>query len=276
MALLLAIYQKMRLIREKNQATLDLTKYTSKVNRVEKNIARVQKMYTSRMAQLDSQAKMMMSRAKTTFQQNLGLNMNMGSPYLNPYQAGGSNAYVNQQIQRYMNSGIPYTLNDEGKFDQITDQEALKNGKDFYQIDPDYRDTLVELYMRGQLNSGKAIEDDDENLDFNGTTIPKAQIAAFNMIANKANQDYYMANNMLTQSTSNYEQNVSIWLEAAKAQLEEEQDAALEPLNYQQTMWELEKELAEQRLTRIKEELESYKKLCDEEARDQAPKFGLG
>ena len=42
MALLLAMYQKMRLTREKNQAQFDLTKFSSKYSRVQKNIERQQ------------------------------------------------------------------------------------------------------------------------------------------------------------------------------------------------------------------------------------------
>ena len=76
MALLLAMYQKMKLIREKNQATLDLTKYSSKLDRVTKNIERVQKRYTSLFAQLESQAKMMQSNATIMLQNMAGLGMN--------------------------------------------------------------------------------------------------------------------------------------------------------------------------------------------------------
>ena len=50
MAILLAMYQKMRLTREKNQATFDLTKYSSKLSRVQKNIKRQQELFTSKLA----------------------------------------------------------------------------------------------------------------------------------------------------------------------------------------------------------------------------------
>ena len=73
-----------------------------------------------------------------------------------------------------------------------------------------------------------------------------------------------------------YGNNVSIWLEAQKAQLEAEQDAVLEPLNYEETMMELEKTQAETRLQRINAQIQSYDQLVSQEAQNSAPKFGLG
>ena len=81
---------------------------------------------------------------------------------------------------------------------------------------------------------------------------------------------------MCQQLCTDYDTNISIWLEAAKAELEAQQDAALDPLNYEQTMLELDKELKDQRLTRINSELERYNELCKQEAQNSAPSFGLG
>ena len=103
MALLLAMYQKMRLIREKNQATLDLTKFSSKYNRVSKNIERVQKRYTSLFAQLDSQAKQMQSYAKVMFQNQFGLGTNNFN-----YNYTGMNSFVNGLMQKWLTEGFDY------------------------------------------------------------------------------------------------------------------------------------------------------------------------
>ena len=73
-----------------------------------------------------------------------------------------------------------------------------------------------------------------------------------------------------------YESNVSIWLDAQKAALEAEQDAMLEPLNYEETMLELEKEQKDTRLQRINEEIETYKQLVSQEVKNTTPTFGLG
>ena len=273
MAMLLAMYQKMRLIREKNQATLDLTRFTSKYNRVSKNIERVQKMYTSKIASLESQAKMMMTQAKSIFQMQSGLSMQAGSAYLNPYQMGGGNAFITQRMQQYLSNGIPVKYVD-GKI-QSTD------GNNLTKFDSKTQQQLLYLYQSGKLNSLTTKDDKAGELfykDANGkdASIKEKDYVLFQQILNASNNDYYTATNYLNQANSNYETNVSIWLEAAKAQLEAEQDAAVEPLAYQQTMWELEKEQTETRLEVIKADLEKYDRLCSEETKGHAPRFGLG
>ena len=102
MALLLAMYQKMRLIREKNQLVLDQTKVSSKLSRVQKNIERVQKRYTSLFANLDSQAKMMQSQAKVGIQSMFGLGM--GS--VDPYNYGGLSGFVVNGMSQILAKGI--------------------------------------------------------------------------------------------------------------------------------------------------------------------------
>ena len=105
MALLLAMYQKMRLIREKNQVSLDLTKYSSKLDRVQKNIEKVNKRYTSLFAQLDQQAKRMESDAKVALQNMVGL----GANCVNPNNLMGMNGFVWNIVGGMMTAGgYPY------------------------------------------------------------------------------------------------------------------------------------------------------------------------
>jgi hypothetical protein len=271
MAMLLAMYQKMRLIREKNQATLDLTKFSSKYDRVSKNIEKVQKMYTSKIASLESQAKMMMSSAKSIFQQGAGLMMD--SNYLNPTGYGAMNGFIVSRMQELVNGGQFGYKEDEGKLAfGLTSQDGYSS----YNFQTPYT-TLYEIYTRGMLNSGKANPDNEGYITIEGYgDISQQDIAAFQALLGGVQGEFTQRTMAVNQMNSNYETNVSIWLEAAKAQLEAQQDEAVEPLTYQQTMWELEKEQAEQRLERIKAELEYYTRLCSEEAKEQAPKFGLG
>lgn len=283
MALMLAMYQKMRLIREKNQATLDVTKYSSKVNRVAKNIERVQKMFTSRKAKLDAQAKMMTSRAKTIFQQMSGLTVNNPAYLTNygGYMNGGynssNNAYVIGQLNQFLNKGVPVQWDAESNsYKPTTDGSTTPFGDINKQ-------QLLQLYQSGVLsrftldeatNKYKYSYKDNNNTE-QTIEYSKQDFELFGMCTSVAQQNYMMANMQLNQASTDYEQNVSIWLEAATTQLEEEQDAALEPLNYEQTMLELEKEQAEMKLKRIEAELQSYTQLCDKEAQNMAPKFGL-
>ncbi|MCQ2743657.1 MAG: hypothetical protein MJ230_02525 [bacterium] len=235
-----------------------MTKFSSKYDRVSKNIERVNKRYTGLFAQLESQAKQMQSNAKIMFQNRFG--MGMGSVDL--YNYTGMNGFVAGMMQQALESGIPYQ--DKNGNESTTTIDSSK-----------FKDMMAEYMQYGrfipkELNDGKYSTTEYEK----GWT--QEEVNAFMKAMNGAKlqqQQAQMACNNMSQA---YENNVSIWLEAAKAQLEAEQDAALEPLNYEQTMWELEKEQTEQRLARIKADLESYTQLCSEEAKEQAPKFGLG
>ena len=89
---------------------------------------------------------------------------------------------------------------------------------------------------------GNAIFEDTDN------KIPKYQggftadeIKAFNIAMQQAKMVQQQAQFNAQQMCTQYESNVSIWLDAQKSALEAEQDMMLEPLNYEETMLELEK-----------------------------------
>ena len=261
MALLLAMYQKMRLIREKNQATLDLTKYSSKLDRVTKNIERVQKRYTSLFAQLESQAKMMQSNATMMFQNMAGLGMN--SVNLNNYS--GINGFVTGIMgQALVTQGITFNKG--------------KDNEQFIQLSEDDFNAMMNEYMSngGQFLRAKDPEDETKYLkdQYENGWSPE-QVQAFTQAMRMGQMQQQQAQMWVQNANQQYGNNVSIWLEAAKAQLEAEQDAALEPLNYQETMWELEKTQADNKLKRINAQLESYDQLVSSESEKTAPTFGL-
>ena len=90
MVTLLAMFQKMKLIRQINQETLRLTQISGKIDRVAKNIKRNQEKYQSLFAQLDSQAKLMKSNAAMIFQRDSGL----GVGSVNPNNYYGNNQFI--------------------------------------------------------------------------------------------------------------------------------------------------------------------------------------
>lgn len=67
----------------------------------------------------------------------------------------------------------------------------------------------------------------------------------------------------------------SIHEEAIKAEKEAENELKLEPINYEPTILDLEKEQIDARLKILREEKEAYDKLCSEEAKKSAPTFGF-
>ena len=66
-----------------------------------------------------------------------------------------------------------------------------------------------------------------------------------------------------------------IYYDAMIEQINCEKDEALEPLNYSETMWELDKKRADEKLKRINEQLKSYDELITEETAKIAPTFKL-
>lgn len=73
MAFLLLLHEKMRLKRQVNKLTLKQLRYGNRLDRMTKNISRVQKMYSSKMTQLEKQAQMMQSQASVFFRNQMGL-----------------------------------------------------------------------------------------------------------------------------------------------------------------------------------------------------------
>lgn len=223
MAFLLLLHEKMRLKRQVNKLTLKQLRYGNRLDRMTKNISRVQKMYSSKMTQLEKQAQMMQSQASVFFRNQMGLGMD--NQAFNPWNmsGGGITSFVLNQMGGMLASG------------QIPKDKYGSNGQ-----------------------------------------FTQDEVTAFKMAMQAAQQNQSQANMMCQQMSQNYQNNVSIWLEAAKEQLEAEQDAALAPLEMEQTDMELEKESVETQLAYAKERLQSIEQACSEETKNAAPKFGLG
>lgn len=218
MAFLLLLHEKMRLKRQVNKLTLKQLRYGNRLDRMTKNISRVQKMYSSKMTQLEKQAQMMQSQASVFFRNQMGLGMDQ--------------AKFQEMLQDYYTSG----------WGQYKDADGNP--------------------QEGKYGSNGQFTQDE--------------VTAFKMAMQAAQQNQSQANMMCQQMSQNYQNNVSIWLKAAKEQLEAEQDAALAPLEMEQTDMELEKESVETQLAYAKERLQSIEQACSEETKNAAPKFGLG
>lgn len=274
MAMLLAMFQKMRLIREKNQLVLEQSQYSSKLSRIEKNIERTQKRYTSLFTQLEQRAKTMQNQAKIGLQNMFG----MGANSFNPYNYTGitTNVYNNVGQMLMQKNAYKYKESANGDYKYL---EAFTQ--------PQY-EAMMAYYMQNGTFNKIYEKDSDGNYDSSKPTgrlgnpndtnqqWTEHQVAFFNQALQQAKMQQQQQQTMCQQLCTDYDTNISIWLEAQKAELEAQQDAALDPLNYEQTMLELDKELKDQRLTRINAELERYNELCKQEAQNSAPSFGLG
>ena len=262
MAFLLLLHEKMRLRRQVNKLTLKQLQYGNRLDRMTKNIERVQKMYSSRQSQLQKMAQMMQSQANVFFQNAMGLGMQ--NQAFNPWNmsgGGGMTSFVLNQMGSMLASG------------------KIPSGKDttYAAINPDRYQELLQDYYLGGLGQMK---DDDGNL-VPGKFGTKGQfsedeVKAFKMAMQAANNNQNQARVMCQQMSQNYQNNISIWLEAAQSQLEAEQDAALAPLEMEQTDMELERDSVDTQLAYAKERLKNIEQACSEETQNAAPKFGLG
>ena len=269
MALLLAMYQKMRLIREINEGTLKLTKISSKISRVTKNIERTQKRYTSLFAQLKQQATQMQSNAKLMFQNMAGI----GNDCVNPYNYSGMNGFVYGNMQGALASGVSVKL--PGKQDP---QSVTMDPGEFERYMAIYMQNggFPQLYKKdSQGNITSEVEKDANGVPQYDCEVTHDGVLAFQQAMNAAKMQQQQAQMWVQQADTQYGNNISIWLQNAEAQLEAEQDAALEPLQYEDTMLQLEKEQLDARLQRLRAEKESYDQLASEEAKNMAPTFGL-
>lgn len=268
MALLLAMYQKMKLIREKNQLVLEQSQVSSKLTRVQKSIERVQKMYKSREASLDSIAKRMTSSASLFFKTNLGLGANDVNTNMYNFGLNFNNTIVTSTMQAALT-----TSKDKGGAGW--DQQKLTDVMSYFQSCGGNPQPLYSEPDAEGKRTPKYAADGKTQLYCESPEITATDIAQFRRAMSFGNQELNNRQNTCLQLDQQYQNNVSIWLEAQKSALEDEQEAALEPLNYEETMLELDKEQKDMRLKRIEAEIESYKSLVDNEVKNSTPTFGL-
>lgn len=268
MALLLAMYQKMRLIREKNQLVLDQTKVSSKLTRVQKNIERIQKMYKSREASLDSIAKRMTSNASLFFKMSAGLGVNDVNTNMYNFGLNFNNSIVTGTMQAALT-----TAKENGGYGW--DQQKLSDVMSYYQSCGGNPQQLYSEPDADGKRTPKYADDGKTPLYCESPEITATDIAQFTQAMRFGQMELNNRQNACAQMDSQYQNNVSIWLDAQKSILETEQDEMLEPLNYEETMLELEKDQKDMRLKRIEQEIDSYKQLVDKEIQSATPTFGL-
>ena len=203
----------------------------------------------------------MQSQASVFFRNQMGLGME--NQAFNPWNmsGGGITSFVLNQMGDMLASGqIP-----KDKDNKFPAMDKVK-----------FQEMLQDYYTSGLGQYKDADGNPQEGKYGSNGQFTQDEVTAFKMAMQAAQQNQSQANMMCQQMSQNYQNNVSIWLEAAKEQLEAEQDAALAPLEMEQTDMELEKESVETQLAYAKERLQSIEQACNEETKNAAPKFGLG
>lgn len=241
MAMLLAMFQKMKLTREINNLVLKQSLNSSKLTRIEKNITNIQKRYEGKIKQVSQQAQRLINQAKQEAYMGFGLTNSVFAG-----MAGVAGGLASNAISSFF-------ANDK---DLAAKYELIKsNGGSIYKID------------------GKGGQ---TPLEYNGVALTQDDLVAFNKAQTYATQSQAQAQAYAQQYAAYQEQQISIWQQNMEQMYEEEQLAALEPLEMEQTMMELDKAYFEQQLDKKRAEKEQYDQLCSQEAKESAPKFGLG
>ena len=267
MAFLMLLHEKMRLQRKVNKLTLRELKMSSRKERITKNISRVQKMYSSKMTQLEKQASILQKQFTVGIQNSMGLGTQ--NQMFNPYGGGGITSFVANQIGNLLSHGGEPIKDAKGNV--IADFN--KDGRIQQMMQDYYSGGFKPVYDKEGDTSASNIK---EYEGLSGNKYTKDEYACFQRALNAAQQQQSQAQMMCRQMSSNYESNISVWLEAQKAQLELEQDEALAPLEEKETEMDLEKESCEAQLADARARLESIKQACSEGIKDSAPSFGLG
>ena len=219
MAMLLAMFQKMRLTREYNRETLNLTRFSHKVDRIAKSIKNIQKMYAAKIKGLENYTKSI----------------------INGYQ----------QDSLWKNG-----LADNSLYNKYLQEGLEKNS----------------IWNKYQENNGNILAKDSDGNDI----FDSGERSAIQSVMTQVSQYVSQVNMSVSMDNKQFETMRTLELEHAKEQIEREQEMELEPLEYEQTMMELDKEASEERCQRLKAEIESYDQLLKEETKNAAPKFGLG
>ena len=259
MAFLLLVYEKMRLQRKVNKLTLRQTQLSSRKERIAKNIEKVQKMYSSKMTMVEKQAQLLASQAKNSIYNQMGLGMQ--GQMFNPMAGYGSitTFVANQMAGMLANGGKDITIGD----------------KTISAFSPEQYQSMMTDYMTTGLREN--IGDDNKGTGKYGNgNYDKTTVDAFMRAMSAAQQQQSQAQVMAQQMSSQYESNVSIFAEALKAQYEEEQNAALLPLEAEETDIDIEQSSCETQLADARARLDSIKQACSEGIKESAPTFGLG
>lgn len=264
MAFLMLLHEKMRLQRKVNKLTLQELRLSSRKERITKNIARVQKMYSSNISKLEKQAQIMQNQASIFFKNMAGV--------------GAQNQLFNPSCYQNGTSGITTAAAQiMSTWDGQNYKYKTKDGEE-KTITPDRAQELWQAYANGQLQPER---DSNNNVvsgsyTLNGDPVDPQEFAALQNAMSMANSQVQQRSIWAETNSQQYTTNISVWLEAQKAQLEAQQDEALAPLEMKETEMDLDKESCEAQLADAKARLESIKQACSEGIKDSAPTFGLG
>ena len=245
MAFLLLLHEKMRLKRKVNTMTLRQAKLANRKSRIADRITKMQKMFSKQTAMLEKQASIWSKQFSMMGYQSIGM---LGNGSWNPLSAmngGGMNsAYTQQLLSKYF------------------EENPLSNGLNWEDIQNNY--------------SNFKYDNTKKSYSYNGMELSQADMEAFQKGQKAVQWMQSQQQYAVQQQCQMFESNVSIWVEAQKQALEEQQEEMLLPLEVEQEEIEMETAGLETQLQDARARLEALEQACSQEIKDSVPKFGLG
>ena len=264
MAFLLLLHQKMRLQRKQNQLTLKQLRFSSLVERMQKKVDKREKYYAKLEKQLERQANYYKNNANIFFSQMSGLGSNSVN-LSNPYAPNGAvmsmlqnmtPAQVNEYLKQCSGGQLKESLSDAAC-------NIVKNGGIREIRGEDGKTKYVEAWTGNEVNK--------DSLGADPTVIYQAT----NALQQMAQMQVSNMQTQMSQMKSNYENNVSIWLEAQQEQLDAQKEWEMDLLAEEQADLEAEKTSVEAQLEIVKQEKQNIEQALGQAIQDSAPKFGL-
>ena len=272
MAFLLLLHQKMKLQRKENMLTLKQLRFSSQVDRMEKKVQKRQKYYDKLKKQIERQA----NCYKNSMNMQISNMFGLGTNSVNLYSPYGSNGAAMSMIAGMSATDMNNALGLDG---------TAKNG---FKISEE----IAKAIASGTLQCNSSTKE----IEFNGKKIPAGalydgysgdilQTSGKNdatQIGQAYQQLQQLAQVRVTQMQTQaqnmkaaYENNVSIWQEAALEQLDAQEEWEMDLLAEEQSDMEAEKNSVEVQLQRVQEEKKNIEQALGQAIQDSAPKFGL-
>ena len=261
MAFLLLLHEKMRLKRKVNTMTLRQAKLANRKSRIADRITKMQKMFSKQTAMLEKQASIWTKQFSMNMYSSMGLGaMNQA---FNPMY-GGVTSFVIGGVQQMLASGkIPKgSKESDGCFAALGESKIQE---------------LLTEYNAGTLRAFVGTDGKTEKGKYGSNgQFTEDEYKAFSLAMSQAQQAQSQAQFYCQNMTQQFETNTSIWIEAQKQMLEEQQEEMLLPLEVEQEEIEMETAGLETQLQDARARLEALEQACSQEVKDSVPKFGLG
>ena len=253
------LHEKMRLQRKQNKLTLKQLHNGSQLSRMESRIKKREKYYAKLKKQIETQGNLYKNMAQTMISNQFGI----GTGSWNPNQL-------------FMGGGVGLNQTQMQLIQQVAEQTGVTNAADYIAL-------MINNPMAfSQKDSGQTKDNDGKTKIYNyeiqgyeGTTLSSEEYQKIYQATQQVKYAQNQYGQMAQQWKAEYENNVSIWIQAQTEQIEAQEEWEMDMLGEEQADYEAEKESIAAELELIKQRKEAIEQELGSSIKDAAPKFGL-